>query len=109
MGIALVMHESEAFKQLLEEVASGGLRETTTKSNEVEKLTSADELKHDELDVLAALLGVALKALVDFDEADDVAVLQVCKGRHLSVDQLLEGLVGVDDLDGVALACAVLG
>jgi len=71
------VHEAETIKKLLEVVASSGLGKASTESDEVEKLTAADKLKHDKLDLLLAFLGIVLLALVDFDEAHDIAVLKL--------------------------------
>jgi len=45
--------------------------------------------------------------LVHFDEAYDIAVLEVGECRHFCVDELLEGLIRVDDLDSVASSSCV--
>ena len=108
MSIALRVHEAEPIKKLLEVVASSGLAKASTESDEVEKLTAADKLKHDKLDLLLAFLGIVLLALVDFDEAHDIAVLKLGQSGHFGINELLEGLIRVDDLDGVAGASCVL-
>ena len=77
MSIALCVHEAEPIEKLLEVVASSSLGKTTTESDEVEKLTAADKLKYDKLDLLLAFLGIVLLALADLDEAHDIAVLEL--------------------------------
>ena len=77
MSIALCVHEAEPIKKLLEVVASSGLAKASTESDEVEKLTAADKLKYDKLDLLLAFLGIVLLALADLDEAHDIAVLEL--------------------------------
>jgi len=109
MSVAVRVHEVEASQELLEVVASCSFSQAATKGNKVEELTSTDKLKHNELDILTSLLWVDLLALVHFDEADDVLVLELGESGDFSVDQLLERLVRVEDLDGVARARIILG
>ena len=109
MCVAVAVHVAEAFEELLEVVASLILGEATAEGDEVEELTAADQLKHDELDSLLTLLGVSLLAFANFHEADDVRVVQGGQGLDLHFDELIEGLVGVENLDGVASAGGVLG
>jgi len=102
------MHEIETVKQLFVVIASSVLWETTTQGNEVEEFTTTNELEHDELDGLGSLLGVSLLTFVNFVKSNNVLVLELGESVNLSVDQFLEGLVRVDDLDGIASVGAIL-
>ena len=90
MSVAIIVHKFESFKKLLEVVASLRFRKLATKSNKVEQLTTANELKYDELDVLAALLRVDLVTLVHLHETDDIGVMEVRQSSHLCVDQFFK-------------------
>lgn len=93
MGVSLLVHEAKAVNQLLEVVASLTLGKATSKSNKVEKFATTNELKNNKLDVFASLFGIDLHTLVHFDEANDVAVLEVGECGHFSFDQFIEGLI----------------
>ena len=75
MSVAFLMHETESVEELAEVVASCRLCQAATKGYEVEELTTTDELKHDKLHHLGALLGIDLLSLVDLDESDDVRMI----------------------------------
>lgn len=103
------MHEAKSIKQLFEVVASSSLWESATESHEIKKLTASDKLQHDELDLLSSLFRVVLLTLAHFNQANDVSVLKLGKCGNLSVNELLEWLIRVDNLDGVTGASCVFG
>ena len=109
MGVSLLVHEAKAVNQLLEVVASLTLGKATSKSDKVEKFAASNELKNNKLDVFASLFGINLHTFVNLNEANDVAVLKVGECGDLGVDQFLEGLIWVDDFDGIAGTGCVLG
>ena len=109
MGDSLSVHVGEGVDELLVVVASLTFRQTSAEGNKVEEFTTSDELEGDVSDLFASLLGVHLHAFVDFDESHDVDVIELSEGTNFGVDKLLEGLLRMDDLDGVSSAGVVLG
>ena len=109
MGNALVVHEVESVEQLPEEVACLGFRETTTKSHKVEELTATNQLENNIVDGFGALLRMSLLACAIFDKSDNVWMVELSEDVDLCLDELLERLVGLHNLDGVACARCIFG
>ncbi len=103
------MHVIEASEKLSVVVAGLSFSKTTAKSDKVEELTSSNKFKDNKVDSLTPFLGVDLLTLAHLDEPDDVGVLQLGKSLDFCLDQLVEGLVVVDNLDCVARASIILG
>jgi len=108
VNLALRVHVAEAIEHLTVVVSGLIFTEAATKGDEVEKLTATNEFEHDIVDLLLTLARIGLHTTADFDEAHNVWVLEGRQGLALSVDQLLELLVRMDDLDGVAGIGAIL-
>lgn len=96
------MHVAEAIDKLGVVVAGLTLAEATTERDKVEELATTDKLQNNIVDFLLTLTRVALHTAAYFDEANNIGVLKCCQGFALSVYQLLESFVRVDDLDGKA-------
>lgn len=93
----------------MEVVACLSLSQFATKGDEVKEFSASDELEHNKVDSLVALLRVALRASVALDKFDDISMLEGGKRLDLCFNKLLERFVVVDDFDGVASAAVVFG
>ena len=101
------MNVVQAVHHLSEVVARLGFRKLATEGDEIEKLTAANELQNDELDLLRSLFWVDLRTLTDLVNLDDVFVLELLQDFQLGIDTL--GPVSrVEELDGKSLAGRVL-
>lgn len=98
MGKTAIVHEAQTVKHLPEEVSSLWFGEAPTQRHEIKQLTATHELKCNEFDLFAALLRIYLFATVHFNKSDDVLMLKLGERLDLCIDELLEGLVRVDNL-----------
>lgn len=109
MSESLLVHEVKTREQLVEVVAGLGFSQFASEGDEVKEFTASDELEHNKVDSLGALLRVALLTAAALDKFDDIGMLEGGKRLDLCFNKLLEGLVVVDDFDGVASAAVVSG
>ena len=102
-----LMHEAQTIEHLPEEVSSLWFGKAPTQRHEIKQLTATHELECNEFDLFAALLRIDLLAGVHFNKSDDVLMLQLSERLDLCIDELIEGLIRVDNLYRVPSTCFV--
>lgn len=104
MGKSFGVHVFETIKKLSKVVSGCTLVKSSSKGNKVEKFAASDKFQHDKLDVLGALLGIVLGSLANFNQIDNVGVVETLQRLDLRLDKFLELLVAVQNFNRISSA-----